>query len=113
MKKQLAIFDFDGTLANSMEWFSGVMNDVARQHGFRQISDEEREMLRGRSSREIVKYMGIPAWKLPLIARHMRKIARRDTGKIPAFPWLSHGDMPQHQPLKPPDRHSFSIIRMN
>jgi phosphoglycolate phosphatase len=87
-KNRLAIFDFDGTIADSTEWALGVMNEVARRYGFREISVEEREILRGRPNREVISYLGIPAWKLPLIARGVRRIAERDIGQIRIFPWV-------------------------
>src|SRR5262245_66602657 len=65
----LAIFDFDGTLADSAAWFRSMINHVARRYDFRQITDAELEELRGRRSTEIVRYLGVPAWKMPFIAR--------------------------------------------
>ena len=85
---KLAIFDFDGTVADSLEWSFSVLSEVARQYGFREITIEQREMLRGRPNREIIAYLGIPVWKLPLIARGVRKIAARDIDQIRAFPWV-------------------------
>jgi len=82
---RLAIFDFDGTLADSAEWFLSSLNDVADRFGFRRVSDAEISMLRHRSNREIVDYLGIKAWKLPLIARHMRAMVARDADRIPMF----------------------------
>ena len=43
MKYKLAIFDFDGTLADSFPWFLGIINDVADKYRFRQIEDYEVE----------------------------------------------------------------------
>ena len=31
----LAIFDFDGTLADTFPWFAGVLGEMAAKHGFR------------------------------------------------------------------------------
>ena len=45
--RDLAIFDFDGTIADSAEWFGNALNELARHNGFREISAEQREMLRG------------------------------------------------------------------
>ena len=83
---RLVIFDFDGTLADSADWFISMANDVARRFRFRQISDDEIAMLRGRSSREVVAYMRVPAWKMPFIARHTRRLVSENTSKIPLFP---------------------------
>jgi phosphoglycolate phosphatase len=83
---RLVIFDFDGTLADSADWFISMANEVARRFRFRQISDDEVAMLRGRSSREVVAYMRVPAWKMPFIARHTRRLVAENTSEIPLFP---------------------------
>ncbi len=75
MGYKLVIFDFDGTLADTFPWFTRVLNTVADRFGFKRIQAHETEMLRGLSAREIMKYLGVPTWKLPLIARHMRALA--------------------------------------
>lgn len=81
----LVIFDFDGTLADSAPWFRSVFNDVARRYRFRQLSEEEMEALRRRPNREVVRYLGVPMWKLPFIARHMRKLMHENAHAIPLF----------------------------
>ena len=79
------IFDFDGTLADSADWVMGTFNDVAARHGFKRVSDEELQMLRGRPNREIVKYLGVPAWKLPIIATDMRARIAAEIDQIKPF----------------------------
>jgi phosphoglycolate phosphatase len=86
--RQLAIFDFDGTVADSADWFFAAWNEVARRHRLHEISVEEREMLRGQSSRRILAHMGLPAWRLPAIANELRKLAARDAGAIRPFSWV-------------------------
>ncbi len=85
---RLAIFDFDGTLADSAEWGFGVMNDMARRHGYRVIDDAEREHLRGRPNHEIIQALGVPLWKLPFIVADFRRLAAENAAKIPLFPSL-------------------------
>lgn len=82
---RLVIFDFDGTLADSAPWFLGELNDLAATHGFRKVSLKEIEMLRGRPSREIVRYFGIRWWRLPAIARDMRRRSAAAAATIPVF----------------------------
>ena len=86
--RNLAIFDFDGTIADSAAWFGNALNELAQHNGFREVSAEQREMLRGRSTREIFAYLGIPSWKLPLVVRQLREIAARDVEQISIFPWV-------------------------
>lgn len=82
---RLVIFDFDGTLADSGDWVRQVFNQVAVRFRFRQVSAEEIEMLRGHGNRELVRYLGVPTWKLPLIARHIRRLVAADCENIQLF----------------------------
>ncbi|UYY58303.1 HAD hydrolase-like protein [Sphingomonas sp. S2-65] len=70
---RLVIFDFDGTLSDSGDWFLSVADELARRFNFRRVCDAEVAMLRHKSSREVIAYLGIARWKLPLIARHTLK----------------------------------------
>jgi phosphoglycolate phosphatase len=86
MLHRLAIFDFDGTLADSFPWFLGMVNGLADEHGFRRIEEHEIEMLRGQGARQVAGHLGVPAWKLPRIAHDMRRRMARDIGGIALFP---------------------------
>ena len=86
MTYRLAIFDLDGTLSDSFPWFMRVINAVADRHGFRRLEADQIEMLRGKSSREIIAHFGVPRWRLPFIARDMRRLKTRHVGDIPLFP---------------------------
>jgi len=85
MNYRLVIFDFDGTLADTFPWFSRVLNGVADRFGFKRIEDGQGETLRGLSAQEIIAHLGVPRWKLPLIARHMRKLAAEHRDEIRLF----------------------------
>lgn len=85
MSYRLAIFDFDGTLADSAGWFMGAMNKAAIRFGFRTLGEEEIAMLRGRSNREIIHYLQVPLWKMPKIARYIRHLAAEDVESIRLF----------------------------
>ena len=83
---RLIIFDFDGTLADSGEWFVTVIDALAERFRFRRVARDELETLRGASSRDVIRHLGIPAWKLPFISRHVRALVARDVDKIRLFP---------------------------
>ncbi|WP_198038311.1 HAD hydrolase-like protein [Skermanella stibiiresistens] len=82
---RLVIFDFDGTLADSLPWFRGVFNEVAIRHGFRTLQPAEFEALRGLPSREVMRRIGVPVWKLPIIANDMKSLMARDIASIKLF----------------------------
>jgi phosphoglycolate phosphatase len=81
----LVIFDLDGTLADSFPWFRRHVNGVADRFAFRRIDDEDVDSLRHAGSREILARLEVPAWKLPAIARHMRRLKGRHIADIPLF----------------------------
>ena len=82
---RLAVFDFDGTLADSFPWFIGVLNDVADRDGFNRVQAAEVERLRGYDARQIMRHLRVPNWKLPFIANHMRQLMARDIDGIRLF----------------------------
>jgi phosphoglycolate phosphatase len=84
-KYRLVIFDLDGTLLDSFPWFLSVVNDVARTHGFRRVAPHEVEELRGKGSRELVDFLEVPFWKIPAIARDMRRMKTERLMDIPLF----------------------------
>jgi phosphoglycolate phosphatase len=85
----LIILDFDGTLADSFDWFCSVLNGVADRYRFRRVEAHEVDGLRLQGARAIVAHLGIPRWKLPLIARHMHALAARDAARIGLFPGVT------------------------
>lgn len=85
MTYKLVIFDFDGTLADTFPWFARVVNGVADRYRFRRVEEHEVEWLRSLGAREIMRHLGVPTWKLPLIARHMRALSARDVDGMRLF----------------------------
>ncbi len=82
----LAIFDFDGTLADSARWFCAALNETARRYKFKECDRDGFEALRALEAAAIIRRLGVARWKLPLVARHMRKLAARDRDQILPFP---------------------------
>lgn len=85
MPYSLVIFDLDGTLVDSFPWFLRTINDVADRFGFRRVRDEDVEELRHASTREILSRLEVPAWKLPAIARHARRLKGEAAAEISLF----------------------------
>lgn len=82
---RLVIFDFDGTLADSADWMIRTLNDIAGQFGLRRVDAAEVQMLRGRSSTDIIRHLGVPVWKLPMIAAEMRRRIGDEVDRISVF----------------------------
>lgn len=84
-KYTLAMFDFDGTLADSFPFFVSVFNDLAERHRFMKIAPESVSSLRGYSPRQMMRHVGMPAWKLPFVARDFIALMRSNVGAIQPF----------------------------
>ncbi|WP_201306034.1 HAD hydrolase-like protein [Roseomonas harenae] len=86
MIPRLVIFDFDGTLADSAAWVMRTLNEEADRFGYRRVDEAEIAALRGQDNRAIIRALGVPMWKLPMIATHMRRRITEDAGSIRLFP---------------------------
>lgn len=85
MTVRLAIFDFDGTLADSYPWFAANFNSMAERWRVPRLSPEELEAMRDTGARTLIAHLGVPSWKLPLIAADMKRRMARDIDSLPLF----------------------------
>jgi phosphoglycolate phosphatase len=85
MKYRLAIFDFDGTLADSFPFFVQVFNQLAEQHRFKGIDPELAPAFRRYNARQMMRQVGMPAWKLPLVAKSFISLMSQNASSISLF----------------------------
>jgi phosphoglycolate phosphatase len=85
MKYKMIIFDFDGTLVNSFPWFVRMVNTIAAKYDFKQVATDEVEGLRGLSAMQLLRYLEIPLWKLPMIANYARNLMSQDRAGVEPF----------------------------
>lgn len=85
MKYRLVLFDFDGTLADSFPFFVRVFNRLAVKHGFEAVDPEVLPTLRDHGAREVMRRVGMPAWKLPWVAKDFTALMKEPAGRVPLF----------------------------
>jgi phosphoglycolate phosphatase len=85
MTYRLAIFDFDGTLADSFPFFLSVFNTIADHHGFRRVDVAKAAHLRHYSVRQMMDYVGMPAWKLPAASQTFMAMMEESAASIFLF----------------------------
>jgi phosphoglycolate phosphatase len=85
MKYRLAIFDFDGTLADSFPFFIRVFNQLAQQHGFKEIEPELVPDFRHYNARQMMEHVGMPSWKLPFVAKSFISLMQQNAASISLF----------------------------
>ena len=61
------IFDFDGTIADTLYKGIEITNKIARQLNIRQIQPEDIELLRNMTQSEILRFFKVPIYKIPFI----------------------------------------------
>lgn len=81
-QKITILFDFDGTLAETMMLIHDVFNRLSGVYGYKHMPEEDIEELRHLSMREFIEHYGIPLWKIPLIAIHARRMMHDEMDQI-------------------------------
>lgn len=66
------LFDFDGTLADSLVTIVEITNRLAPEFGYRPTPLEDVDALKGYSTRQLIRYSGIPLLKIPALLRRLR-----------------------------------------
>jgi phosphoglycolate phosphatase len=67
--KKVVIFDFDGTVADTLQTVVSVLNSLSRSFGYKFIEQKDVEDLRNKNPEEILKFLEISYFKVPFIAR--------------------------------------------
>jgi phosphoglycolate phosphatase len=86
MAFDLAIFDFDGTLADTIGWFAQSINVAASRFGFRSLTKEQFDDVRGFAGTELLKRLEISAETLPVLARFVQELAASQSHRFSLFP---------------------------
>jgi len=70
MKFRTLVFDFDGTIADTLGETRKIFNQIAPDYGIRQVGEHEMDHLRHLSLKELLDHLDIPKRRVPaLIAR--------------------------------------------
>ncbi|MBW4685917.1 MAG: HAD-IA family hydrolase [Komarekiella atlantica HA4396-MV6] len=80
MTQKVIIFDFDGTIADTVDALVSIANRLAVDFGYKQITPEQLGFLKNLTSREIIKYSGVSLLKIPFL---VKKVKAELKNKIP------------------------------
>ena len=67
------IFDFDGTIADTLPLLIEILNKLSDKFGYRKIDTETLPELRHKATPQILKELGISLPKLPFLVKAARK----------------------------------------
>ncbi len=79
----MIIFDFDGTLADTISVGLHLINSHSEVFKYNKIDREKHNHL---SAFEVVKLMGVKYWKLPYLMYYLRKKLGESSSQIQIFP---------------------------
>lgn len=82
MSKKILIFDFDGTLANTLDAIIEITNRFSDEFGYKKITDEEIKILQNLTSRNIIKTSKIPLIKIPILIHLIKNELNHNLPKV-------------------------------
>lgn len=80
MPFKLVVWDFDGTLADSVPTAAAIFNRLAPDMGFKPI--EDLTAARSLSTRQFLKQHGISLWRLPKLVRRYQAAAAEEADRL-------------------------------
>ncbi|MEL7316244.1 MAG: HAD hydrolase-like protein [Cyanobacteria bacterium J06559_3] len=102
------LFDFDGTLADSLPLIVAITNRLAPEFGYRPTPYEEVDALKGLNARQLIRYSGIPVLKIPALLRRLRTELRQQSTQIPACKGMPAVIRALHE-----EQHTLAIVTSN
>lgn len=82
------IFDFDGTIADTLDRIFKIYNKMSAEFGYRKVNKKELEVLRNKTHFEILRKIGefdISIFKLPFIINRGREELAKEIGSFRPF----------------------------
>jgi len=81
-KNLVVIFDFDGTIADTVSFIKTIMNKLSDDFDFQKIKDVDLEELKNKETREVFKSLGVSLIKLPFVLKKVRNVLHEEIEKI-------------------------------
>ncbi|MBD2042750.1 HAD-IA family hydrolase [Microcoleus sp. FACHB-672] len=88
MTVKVIVFDFDGTIADTLEALIVVINRLAVEFKYKQASRADIEQLKNLSSREVIKDSGVSIFKVPFLLRKVKLELAHEIPRIHPVPGI-------------------------
>ena len=76
------VFDFDGTIADTMSVVIKIANKFADHYGYKKIPLSDIPKLREKKPSAVLKHLGISIFKLPIVVRKIRFEMNREIVRL-------------------------------
>jgi phosphoglycolate phosphatase len=84
----MIIFDFDGTLADTLAVMVKITNRIAPEFGYQKLTQERVADLKYLSPWEVIKLLAVPLWKLPFVLRRVKQEFNVEVDRVELFPGI-------------------------
>lgn len=82
MKYRALVFDFDGTIADTLGETRKIFNEIAPDYGIRQVEEHEISELRHLSLKEILSKLDIPKRRVPALISRGTSMMRNNINRL-------------------------------
>lgn len=88
MTRKVFIFDFDGTIADSLDAIVSIINRLAVELGYKPTTKEELAQIKKLNSREIINQSGVSIYKLPFLIKKVRAELNKEIERLSPIPGI-------------------------
>lgn len=108
MHYRAIIFDFDGTIADTLEQTRHIYNQLAPEYGLRSVEAHEMDTLRNFSLSDLLSHLEISAFRVPSLLARGTAMLRERIAQIPLIPGIA-----EILPDLRSNAHIFGILTSN
>lgn len=88
MKFQTLVFDFDGTIADTLGETRLIFNQIAPDYGIRQVAEHEMDGLRHLSLKQLLEHLKIPKRRVPSLISRGTSMMRANINQLQLIPGM-------------------------
>lgn len=88
MTVKVIVFDFDGTIADTLDALITVINRLASEFRYKQATRAEIEQLKELNSREVINHSGVSIFRIPFLLRKVKLELANEIPKIDPIPGI-------------------------
>jgi len=82
MKFKILVFDFDGTIANTLTHAYGILNQLSFEYGFKPLMEKDLSEAKNMNATQLIRFLKVPKRKIPLILAKGRQMLRHDITRV-------------------------------